>query len=149
MWLHIRGVGQWTNRLFEYFEKEQEKLHNGEIAAHPCTQKKRLSNGSIQNNNQNPIKKLQATITRTFSNRDPNKKPGVQLVGFNNQSFQGDATAKNSVSESDLNNPAACSSNTGKKISIYIISVRLRASTRRKLKIAKNPPIYLRIYEIA
>lgn len=27
MWLHIRGVGQWTNRLYDYFEKEQEKLH--------------------------------------------------------------------------------------------------------------------------
>lgn len=28
MWLHIRGVGEWTNRLHNYFEKEQEKLHN-------------------------------------------------------------------------------------------------------------------------
>jgi len=31
MWLHIRGVGEWTNRLYNYFEKEQEKLHNGEV----------------------------------------------------------------------------------------------------------------------
>ncbi|XP_063702706.1 NADPH oxidase 5 [Culicoides brevitarsis] len=31
IWLHIRGVGEWTNRLHEFFEKEQEKLHNGEI----------------------------------------------------------------------------------------------------------------------
>ncbi|KAL5288492.1 NOX5 family protein [Megaselia abdita] len=31
IWLHIRGVGEWTNRLYFYFEKEQEKLHNGEI----------------------------------------------------------------------------------------------------------------------
>lgn len=28
MWLHIRAVGEWTNRLYDYFEKEQEKLHN-------------------------------------------------------------------------------------------------------------------------
>lgn len=28
MWLHIRGVGEWTNRLYDYFEREQEKLHN-------------------------------------------------------------------------------------------------------------------------
>lgn len=28
MWLHIRAVGEWTNRLYEYFGKEQEKLHN-------------------------------------------------------------------------------------------------------------------------
>lgn len=31
MWLHIRGVGEWTNRLYSYFEKEQARLHNGEI----------------------------------------------------------------------------------------------------------------------
>lgn len=31
MWLHIRGVGEWTNRLYSYFEKEQERLHNGEV----------------------------------------------------------------------------------------------------------------------
>lgn len=28
MWLHIRGVGEWTNQLYSYFEREQEKLHN-------------------------------------------------------------------------------------------------------------------------
>ncbi|CAL8089261.1 unnamed protein product [Orchesella dallaii] len=26
IWLHIRACGQWTSRLYEYFEKEQEKL---------------------------------------------------------------------------------------------------------------------------
>lgn len=31
MWLHIRGVGEWTNRLYSYFEKEQARLHNGEV----------------------------------------------------------------------------------------------------------------------
>jgi hypothetical protein len=30
MWLHIRGVGEWTNRLYNYFECEQEKLHSVE-----------------------------------------------------------------------------------------------------------------------
>lgn len=30
MWLHIRGVGEWTNRLYDYFEREQEKLHSVE-----------------------------------------------------------------------------------------------------------------------
>jgi len=30
MWLHIRGVGEWTNRLYNYFEREQEKLHSVE-----------------------------------------------------------------------------------------------------------------------
>lgn len=31
MWLHIRGVGEWTNRLYTYFEKEQIRLHSGEV----------------------------------------------------------------------------------------------------------------------
>lgn len=31
MWLHIRGVGEWTNRLYSYFEKEQARLHSGEV----------------------------------------------------------------------------------------------------------------------
>jgi FAD-binding domain len=33
IWLHIRGVGEWTNRLYNFFEREQERLHNGEIPA--------------------------------------------------------------------------------------------------------------------
>jgi len=28
MWLHIRAVGEWTNQLYNYFEREQEKLTN-------------------------------------------------------------------------------------------------------------------------
>uniref|UniRef100_A0A1A9X4W1 NADPH oxidase 5 n=1 Tax=Glossina brevipalpis TaxID=37001 RepID=A0A1A9X4W1_9MUSC len=34
MWLHIRTVGEWTNRLYQYFEKEQQKLHNGQAIPH-------------------------------------------------------------------------------------------------------------------
>ncbi|XP_067631411.1 uncharacterized protein Nox [Eurosta solidaginis] len=36
MWLHIRTVGEWTNRLYQYFEKEQLKLQSsgGEIIKH-------------------------------------------------------------------------------------------------------------------
>ncbi|XP_062548461.1 NADPH oxidase 5 [Armigeres subalbatus] len=33
IWLHIRGVGEWTNRLHSFFEREQERLHSGEIPA--------------------------------------------------------------------------------------------------------------------
>ncbi|XP_043282159.1 NADPH oxidase 5 [Venturia canescens] len=31
MWLHIRAVGEWTNSLYSYFEKEQQKLHRGDV----------------------------------------------------------------------------------------------------------------------
>ncbi|XP_072389152.1 NADPH oxidase 5 isoform X1 [Diabrotica undecimpunctata] len=108
MWLHIRGVGQWTNRLYGYFEKEQEKLHNGEIPpSTPAAPVKRLSNGSITNNNQNPLKKLHATVARTLSNQ--NKKPAIQLVGFSNGSFQNEQTPKDSKCETETNFRAACS----------------------------------------
>lgn len=33
LWLHIRGVGEWTNRLYSYFEREQARLHSGETLA--------------------------------------------------------------------------------------------------------------------
>jgi len=29
MWLHIRTVGEWTNRLYRYFEREQQKIQQG------------------------------------------------------------------------------------------------------------------------
>lgn len=34
MWLHIRTVGEWTNRLYRYFEREQQRLHKGEVNTH-------------------------------------------------------------------------------------------------------------------
>ncbi|XP_072946403.1 NADPH oxidase 5 [Epargyreus clarus] len=34
LWLHIRGVGEWTNRLYSYFESEQERLHGPETMPH-------------------------------------------------------------------------------------------------------------------
>ncbi|XP_019870925.2 NADPH oxidase 5 [Aethina tumida] len=102
MWLHIRGVGEWTNRLYEYFEKKQEKLHNGEIPQ-LADHHKRLSNGSINNNNQNPIKKIQSTITRTLSKREK-QKPVVQLVGFdpvNDELTNQKATCSTTASNGD------------------------------------------------
>lgn len=32
--LHIRAVGQWTNRLLNFFQKEQTRLHSGEVLAY-------------------------------------------------------------------------------------------------------------------
>ncbi|XP_076624807.1 NADPH oxidase [Colletes latitarsis] len=31
IWLHIRAVGEWTNSLYSYFEKEQVKLHENDV----------------------------------------------------------------------------------------------------------------------
>ncbi len=32
--LHIRAVGEWTNRLLNFFEQEQKRLHNGEVLSY-------------------------------------------------------------------------------------------------------------------
>lgn len=66
MWLHIRGVGEWTNRLFNYFDREQEKLHNVQeqlVAAHSGLQAKKsltINGETPLVVEKRPIKKLQA-----------------------------------------------------------------------------------------
>lgn len=131
MWLHIRGVGQWTNRLYEYFEKEQEKLHNGEIAPLvPNSVNKSTINGNIENNNQSPLKKIQATITRTLSNRDKNRKNEVQLIGYSKETISEHLPQKETAQK-------ACCSTSGKhlnakaptaRVSIFILSFGLEPS---------------------
>ncbi|KPJ03893.1 NADPH oxidase 5 [Papilio xuthus] len=37
IWLHVRGVGQWTNRLHEYFEREHRRLHAPDMPEVPDT----------------------------------------------------------------------------------------------------------------
>lgn len=114
--MHIRGVGQWTNRVYDYFEREQEKLHSGQInpLSSPCTspEKKRVSNGSIvSNNNQNPLKKIHETLARKFSNKSQETKDIAKLVGYANEGFNvegGDASLNG-----ELDVTAACSK-TGK-----------------------------------
>lgn len=109
MWLHIRGVGQWTNRLYEYFEKEQEKLHNGEVPPLvPNSVHKTVVNGNVDNNNLNPLKKIQATVTRTLSRRDKNKKNEVQLIGFTKES-----NVEQSPQKEDSAQKACCSTSGG------------------------------------
>ncbi|CAH2098519.1 unnamed protein product [Euphydryas editha] len=46
IWLHIRGVGEWTNRLYEYFEEEQRRLNASEGIVH----EKVTRSGSAQSN---------------------------------------------------------------------------------------------------
>lgn len=68
MWLHIRGVGEWTNRLYSYFEKEQEKLHNIDQEL-PGTQRKSIvsTNGNNSSTeNKGGIKRLQAYVPLTW-----------------------------------------------------------------------------------
>ena len=58
MWLHIRGVGEWTNRLYNYFEKEQEKLHSIRENISQNNSMQKASNGAALNENKT-IKRIQ------------------------------------------------------------------------------------------
>jgi len=69
MWLHIRGVGEWTNRLYDYFDREQEKLHSVQdqmVAAQSGMQTKKAPIPAGEKDSvtlvveKRPIKKLQA-----------------------------------------------------------------------------------------
>ncbi|KAG7209856.1 hypothetical protein KM043_011459 [Ampulex compressa] len=61
IWLHIRAVGEWTNSLYSYFEKEQMKLHRGDVLpVEDCSnafRKKPIQNGklaALDQNKENP-----------------------------------------------------------------------------------------------
>ncbi|RVE40785.1 hypothetical protein evm_014565, partial [Chilo suppressalis] len=43
IWLHIRGVGQWTNRLYEYFEEEHKRLR---LAVEPSPANEKMDRSS-------------------------------------------------------------------------------------------------------
>ncbi|XP_046447189.1 NADPH oxidase 5-like [Daphnia pulex] len=79
MWLHIRCAGGWTNKLYDYFEREQAKLclkqsaqnqqHNGggEPACRHC---QRILENDASFSTQNIMKGVRR-LTRTFSNKNP------------------------------------------------------------------------------
>lgn len=113
MWLHIRAVGEWTNRLYNYFEKEQEKLHNGEIP--PLLPGGQSADKKVTTitNDSNTLKRLQASLKRKFSNRDPNRNKGeAQLVRYTHDRFTNESGPHVSASDGDINNRACCSNET-------------------------------------
>lgn len=71
MWLHIRGVGEWTNRLYTYFEKEQARLHQGEIV--PSLMNSVPETGFVQTRSANP------TPQKDFLNRNLEQMKKYQL----------------------------------------------------------------------
>lgn len=81
-----------------------------------------MSNGSIENNNHNPLRKIQTTISRTFSGREANGRQNIQLVGFHNESFQSDEGGIKSGNSEDVERNKACSSNTGLQFNFSLFS---------------------------
>lgn len=104
MWLHIRAVGEWTSRLYSYFEREQLKLHRGGVIPDGCSNVRKLSY-------QNVMKKRAALCDKKFS-LDSLDDPR----GLDNPLFVSDET-KTSNSSPTINSPATLTSSTEKKTS--------------------------------
>ncbi|KAK9728753.1 Ferric reductase NAD binding domain [Popillia japonica] len=131
IWLHIRAVGEWTNKLYEYFREEQEKLEaqtmlteNPQATIIPSPEP------------QSPIKRFQATVRRTFSKKDDTAKP-VQLIGFNHKGLHYENRANASASDGELNNAASCSTE------LYDSSQKTGPESKfhRLFSSAKAPPL--------
>ncbi|KAK9497325.1 hypothetical protein O3M35_004664 [Rhynocoris fuscipes] len=110
LWLHIRGVGEWTNRLHNYFEKEQEKLHNmREDNQDDGLQTKPLNISSISENK--GFKRLQVSLRKTFSGQKAESLNSSlsRMISFNkndsghtNKAFiLGEGSSKSAVESSE------------------------------------------------
>ncbi|XP_037046426.1 NADPH oxidase 5 isoform X2 [Bradysia coprophila] len=104
MWLHIRGVGEWTQRLYSYFEKQQERLHNGEVAASiPGSSKQAITDAT---------KKTGTTPQKDFLSKNLariNHNPMVKSSSFENprpiENGQPDAMNNENSAGNDKSNP--------------------------------------------
>lgn len=106
MWLHIRGVGEWTHRLYSYFEKQQERLHNGEVPA--------SIPGSSKQSNNDFVKKTATTPQKDFLSKNLariNHSPMVKSSSFENprpaNNGQSDAINNENDVAADKRNPFA------------------------------------------
>ncbi|XP_055921877.1 NADPH oxidase 5 isoform X2 [Eupeodes corollae] len=91
MWLHIRGVGEWTNRLSDYFEKEQEKLHNGEISAHVPESSSNSTSNETNGKSSTPQTDFLAKMQQNNSS-DPTK----QSIGISKLAIERNTKAEDS-----------------------------------------------------
>lgn len=103
MWLHIRGVGEWTNRLYNYFEKQQERLHNGEVAAS-------IPGSSSKQTNNDANKKIATTPQKDFLSKNLARiNPMVKSSSFDNprpiDNGQSDGVRNGDDADNEKRNP--------------------------------------------
>lgn len=81
LWLHIRGVGEWTNRLYAYFEVQQARLHAGEVTPHQSGENGHEIVGRTSSNQSNKSRRKGSTGNA--------KKRSVDFspVTFTNEAF--------------------------------------------------------------
>ncbi|KAG8222078.1 hypothetical protein J437_LFUL000522 [Ladona fulva] len=100
LWLHVRAVGEWTNRLYDYFEKEQERMQAEEavtsstpaVPADPEVGRSEAGgrgsmsyNGNSMQMRGKGLKRLQASIQRKLGSDEEgtnNRTGSIKSVGF-------------------------------------------------------------------
>ncbi|KAK1789696.1 hypothetical protein P4O66_015590 [Electrophorus voltai] len=96
MWLHVRSMGQWTNRLYEYFQSESQTTSTKRLTAslrnrHHQTQtleelfKSMSCDGTVASNEDNAV---ELTMYRKSGTRSAHQRPYPDLAV---QTEQGDA----------------------------------------------------------
>ncbi|XP_066906847.1 NADPH oxidase 5 [Halyomorpha halys] len=119
MWLHIRGVGEWTNRLYNYFEKEQEKLHSIREDLPQTNTIQKASNGAALNENKT-IKRIQDSLRKKFANKDPSSSHSDSFNriqdGYTNDGFISNENIHSST-ESDISLKPISASNDAVNLS--------------------------------
>ncbi|XP_041972377.1 NADPH oxidase 5 isoform X2 [Aricia agestis] len=79
LWLHIRGVGEWTNRLYSYFEEQQQRLHGNEeehanlVKTISNQSNKSKRNGSIASAKKRSVEFSPVSFTNTAFNMEDEK----------------------------------------------------------------------------
>ncbi|CAB3225688.1 unnamed protein product, partial [Arctia plantaginis] len=124
LWLHVRGVGQWTNRLYSYFEQEQARLHGPETLA-------------IENGHQKLARSVSAESkqSRKLSSCS-NKKKSVDFspppTGFTNEAYVADENENNDSKGNEAVSPINTTYNP------LLLAPRTLAKSRSMPDVQKN-----------
>ncbi|XP_011699769.1 PREDICTED: NADPH oxidase 5 [Wasmannia auropunctata] len=98
MWLHIRAVGEWTNSLYSYFEKQQIKLHCADILpAENCDAASAPRKKSFLSGKKTPLIVAQKASMESIPNTH----------SLDNPSFVSDLSNTVSPSHASFNNQSA------------------------------------------
>lgn len=144
MWLHIRGVGEWTNRLHDCFEREQEKLHNidEQLPGQPTVTVTTPTNGAVPGTTP-AIKRIQASLQRKFSGRDIMGNARGKMVvfkkeqsGYTNESFTSEEL--HGSIQSNISLPA-CSSTSETSLTSSGKKTSQNKNLRRLMLTSKTP----------
>lgn len=147
IWLHIRSVGEWTNRLYMYFEKEHEKLHNGEIE--PYISDIRSEKSESKTPQLDFLAKNMSNIKRSDHNdlpppmRPPRQGHGPSKLAIENATITHNDEVKDSIERKTLKNirntlQRTFSRKDARKDSGYIDEFHMNGKNKNKTPLEKS-----------